>query len=181
MSLRALALVAASLALAPACGGGDGGTVAPALCLSFTAAQPPAQGRVAVRQGSGSCSARSLDVVVTDVSDVFSGSFTVTFDPARVAFGGASASGSFLAAGGTQVNVVQTNPQPGSVTVGISRVQSTTGVNVTGSQVLVRLSFSPVTAGTATLALTSAQLFGSQTPPQPKSGLTWTGGTFQVQ
>jgi hypothetical protein len=182
LSLKALLLVVTSVALAPACGGGDGGTMAPALCLSFTGAQPPAPGRVAARAGSGgSCAARSVELVVTDVSDVFSGSFTVTFDPARVSFGGASAAGSLLAAGGTQVNVVQTNAQPGSVTIGIGRIGSSTGVNVTGSQVLVRLTFAPVSAGTSALGLTGGQLFGSQTPPQPKSGLTFTGGTFTVQ
>ena len=180
--MRALFLLLATLALAPGCGGGDGGTVTPSICLSFTGAQAPAAGRVVSRQGTGGgCSARFVDVVVTDVNDVFSGSFTVNFDPARVAFGSASATGTFLAAGGTQVEVVQTNPQPGSVTVGISRIGSTTGVDVAGSQVMIHLSFAPVSAGTATLTLTSAQLFGNETPPQPKSGLTWSGGTFTVQ
>ena len=182
MRAAAVPLIAALL-LSPGCGGGsggDGGTIN-GMCLSFAGAQAPAAGRVVVRLGTGgNCMAQFVELVVTDVTDVFSGSFTVSFDPTRVAFGNATSQGSFLAAGGAQVNVVQSTPQSGSVTVGISRVGVATGVNATGSQVLVRLSFAPVSAGSATMTLTGTQLFGSETPPQPKSGLTWSGGTFQV-
>jgi len=175
------ALLVAALVLGLGCGGGHGGTMV-SFCLNFTGAQAPAAGRVVARLASGgSCAARFVEIVVTDVADVFSGSFTVNFDPTKVAFGSASFQGSFLTAGGVQVNVVQTNPQPGSVTVGISRFGVASGVDVIGSQVLVRLSFAPVGAGAATLTLANGQLFDSGTPPQPKSGLTWSGGTFQVQ
>jgi hypothetical protein len=170
------------LLLIAGCGGGDGGGIAAASCIGFTGAQAPAAGRVAARQASGgSCSAIFVELVVTDVADVFSGSFTLEYDPASVALGGASATGSFLASGGARVDVVQSAPQSGSATIGVTRVQTTAGVDVSGSQVLVRVSFAPVAAGTSQLSVTGAQLFGSETPPQAKANLTWTGGTFNVQ
>ena len=122
-----------------------------------------------------------MEFVVTDVSDVFSGSFTINYDPASVAFGAASGTGSFLESDGARVNVVQSTPAGGSVTVGITRVQTTTGVTVSGSQVLVRVSFAPVAPGNSAMTITGAQLFGSEAPPQAKPGLTWSGGTFNVQ
>jgi hypothetical protein len=183
MRAAVAALVTVSFFLSPGCGGGSGdGGVLVDPCLSFSGAQAPAPGQVVTRLTSGgSCRARFVEIVVTDVSDVFSGSFTVNFDATKVAFGNASGEGSFLAAGGTRVNVVQSTPPSGSVTIGITRVGVATGVNVTSPQVLVKLSFAPLAAGNATMTLTGAQLFGSETPPLAKSGLTWTGGTFQVQ
>lgn len=170
------------LLLAAGCGGGNDGGIAAASCIGFTGAQAPAAGRVTARQASGgSCAAIFVELVVTDVPDVFSGSFTLEYDPTSVAVGGATATGSFLASGGARVDVVQSTPASGSVTIGVTRVQTTTGVNASGSQVLVRISFAPVAVGSSQLTITGAQLFGSETPPLPKTGLTWTGGTFNVQ
>jgi hypothetical protein len=179
----AIAGVLVSVLLGAACGGGSdgGGVVQPAACVNFTAAQAPGAGKVVAREAAGStCSARTIEVIVTDVSDVFAAGFVAAFDPARVRFVSASANGSFLAAGGAQVNL-QAEAQGGGVTVGISRVGTSTGANAAGSQVLVRLTFAPVAAGASQLSLNNGQLFGSETPPQPKAGLTWSGGSFVVQ
>ena len=163
------------------CGGGDGGGATAAPCLSFVGAQAPAAGKVVARLAAGgSCAARAVEIVVTDVSDVFGAQFTVTFDPTQVSYAGASSTGSILASGGAQVSVQQ-DGTGGNVAVGISRIGVNTGVNVTGSQVLIRLTFAPVAVGTSSLAVSNAQLFGSQTPPQPKPGLTWSGGSFTIQ
>jgi len=183
--MRAAVSVLTFLLIASAgCGGGSGGgggTVS-AACANFAGAQAPAAGWVVARAGTGGgCSARVVEFVVTDVSDVYAGSFTVSFDPTKVSYAGASSTGSFLTSGGVQVSVQQSGAGSGTVTVGITRLGASTGVNVSGSQVLIRLTFAPVAAGTTGLTVGSAQLFGSQTPPQPKSGLTWSGGTFTVQ
>jgi hypothetical protein len=177
----AVSVLTAILLVSSGCGGGDGGGAAAAPCLSFVGAQAPAAGRVVARLAAGgSCAARAVEIVVTDVSDVFGAQFVLTFDASRVSYAGASAQGSFLTSGGAQVSV-QEGGGGGNVTVGISRVGVSTGVNVTGSQVLIRLTFAPVAVGASTLSLSNAILFGSQTPPQPKPGLTWSGGSFTIQ
>lgn len=164
------------------CGGGDGsGGAAAAPCLSFVGTQAPAAGRVVARLATGgSCSARAVEIVVTDVSDVFGAQFTLTFDATKVAYAGASSTGSFLTSG-AQVSIQEGNTGSGTVSVGISRIGVSTGVNVSGSQVLIRLTFAPRAVGSSSLSLSSAILFGSQTPPQPKPGLTWSGGSFTIQ
>ncbi|HEX5043031.1 MAG TPA: hypothetical protein VFV75_08995 [Candidatus Polarisedimenticolaceae bacterium] len=178
----AVSLLTAILLVSSGCGGGDGGGgAAAAPCLSFVGLQAPAAGRVVARLAAGgSCAARAVELVVTDVSDVFGAQFVLTFDATKVSYAGASSQGSFLTSGGAQVSV-QEGGGGGSVSVGISRIGVSTGVNVTGSQVLIRLNFAPVAAGASTLSLGSAILFGSQTPPQPKPGLTWSGGSFTIQ
>jgi len=183
--MRAVASVlTVLLVLSAGCGGGSGsgGGSAAASCASFTGAQPPAAGRVVARQGAGgSCGARAVEIVVTSVSDLFGAQFTFTFDATKLSYAGASSQGSVLASGGAQVSVQEGSAGSGTVTVGISRIGAGSGVNVSGSQVLVRLVFSPLAAGTSTLAVSNAQLFGSETPPQTKPGLTWSGGTFVIQ
>ena len=178
-----VSVLTALLVLSAGCGGGsDGGTAAAASCVTFTGAQSPASGRVVARQAaSGSCGARAVEIVVTDVSDLFGAQFTIAFDASKVSYAGASGQGSVLASGGTQVSVQEGSNSPGNVTVGISRIGVNTGVNASGSQVLIRLTFSPLTPGTSSLALTGAALFGSETPPQTKPGLTFSGGTFILQ
>ena len=181
--MRAAASVLTGILLVSAgCGGGDSGGATAAPCLSFVGAQAPAAGRVVARPlaGGGTCAARAIEIVVTDVNDVFGAQLTVNFDATQVSYGGASSQGSFLTSGGAQVSVQQ-DGTGGTVTVGISRVGVSTGVNVTGSQVLIRLTFAPLAVGSSTLSITSAQLFGSQTPPLPKPGLTWSGGSFTIQ
>jgi hypothetical protein len=179
----AVSLWTVLLFVSTGCGGGDGsGGAAAAPCLAFVGTQSPAAGRVVARQAAGgSCAARAVEIVVTDVSDVFGAQFTLTFDATKVSYAGASSSGSFLTSGGVQVSVQEDGAATGTVTVGISRIGVSTGVNVTGSQVLVRLTFAPVAVGTSSLSISSAILFGSQTPPQPKPGLTWSGGSFTIQ
>ena len=179
----AVSMLTAVLFVSTGCGGGDGGggaTAAP--CLSFVGNQAPATGRVVTRLAAGgSCAARAVEIVVTDVADVFGAQFTLTFDATKVSYAGATSSGSFLTSGGAQVSVQEDSTGSGTVSVGISRIGVSSGVNVSGSQVLIRLTFAPLAVGTSSLALSNAILFGSQTPPQPKPGLTWSGGSFTIQ
>ena len=179
----AVSILTVLLFVSTGCGGSDGsGGAAAAPCLSFVGTQAPAAGRVVARLATGgSCSGRAVEIVVTDVSDVFGAQFTLTFDATKIAYGGASSQGSFLTSGGAQVSIPEDNTGAGTVSVGISRIGAGTGVNVSGSQVLIRLTFAPLAVGSSSLAISNAILFGSQTPPQPKPGLTWSGGSFTIQ
>jgi hypothetical protein len=102
----AVSVLTVLLFVSTGCGGGDGsGGAAAAPCLSFVGAQAPAAGRVVARLATGgSCSARAVEIVVTDVSDVFGAQFTLTFDASKISYAGASSQGSFLTSGGAQVS-----------------------------------------------------------------------------
>ena len=175
-------LLAAVLPLA--CGGDDGGGTVPTVCLSYGGTTSPATGQVVVREASSgnSCDVRVLEVVVTNLADVFATSFTLTFDSAAVDFQSVSSTATLLASGGATVQVL-VDEQPGTVTVGLTRLGVGTGVGVSGSAVLATVFFRRVAAaaGTTTLGVPAGEVFGSETPPVAKAGLTWSGGTFTTQ
>lgn len=180
---RALAL---SLVLGAvfACGGSKGGGgVTQSGCLAFSSGGSPAPGTVTARSGSGSsCDLQRIEVRVTGVSDLFAASFTVVYDPAVVTYRGHSLDGSVLAEGGARVEVL-TRTERGRVTLGLSRVATDSGVDVTAAATLVVLSFARVAidAVSCPLYFEDAALLGDETPPVAKSGIEWFGGVFRVE
>ena len=176
------ALLALCLVAAFGCDddGGGGGGPTPIPCLDYARSATPSPGTVVADDGTGStCNVAVVDLIVTDVNDVFGASFNVRFDPAVVAFTGASASGSVL---GANVDVVQNVVASGEVSVGITRRQPDPGVDVVGGQRLIRLTFARVATGNASssLSFVNASLLDSSAPPQPIPGITFSGGSMTV-
>jgi hypothetical protein len=177
---------AALLVAAPAlvgCGGGSGGGVVPGLCLTFQAAGTPAASTVVARQGSGSaCAMVEVAVDMTGVNDVFTVSFQVAFDPAVVSYEGYSTAGSDLDADGATLQVLETSGS-GSVTLGVTRVGTTSGINFSGTGNVIKLLFSPVqdtVPDSGVFDFSNTQVLGSETPPQEKIGIQWFDGTLIV-
>jgi hypothetical protein len=172
--------MAGVLAVAYGCGGGSS-PISDA-CLQFTAAGAPAAGKVVARQASGStCAAVGIECVMSDVSDVYAASFTLVYPASVMNYIGFLATDSALAEGGVRVDVIA-GDQPGRLTIGITRVGSTSGVNVTGTGVLLRLDFEKVgNGGSGNVTFEDAQLLGSETPPQAKVGIQWVGGNASVK
>jgi len=173
-------LIAASATLA--CSGGDsaGGVPLDGGCLDL-AAGSPAQDTVSLGKGTSTCDMLAVDVVVTDVNDVFASSFTLNYDASLARFEGSSTTGSLLASDGTTVQVLE-DAQSGSVTIGLTRVGVANGVNANGTRVLVTLMFSTVAdAGDAGIAFSNETILGSETPPLDKAGVNWVGGTLVVR
>lgn len=178
-----LVLVATSLHCG---GGGRGGDVLPSTCITFSASAAPGSSMVVAQQGSGSqCDLVEVELVVTDVDDVFAASFIVVFDAALAQYQGTSLSGSLLTSDGAQVQVVERTLQAGQVSVGLSRLGTNVGgIDFTGTGSLVKLLFQQNPgAGTAAGSLTfgNPRLLGSETPPQEKTGVQWSGGSFQLR
>lgn len=164
-----------------ACGGGsDGGGTVPS-CLDLIGTTPPAAGKVVTREAAGGCESATLEVVVTDVADLHSARFTVRFDPAVVRYDGFSTAGSILGSDGATVQVLEDRASD-RVTIGLTRLGSSSGVDAAGSRVLVKLLYTRVGAAGASGSLDyqDATLYGSETPPVAKPGLTWAGGTLRV-
>lgn len=171
-------------ALAVSCGGGGGGSTPtpPPACVEFTASQDPAAGRVAAQaNASSSCELLLLDVMVTDLADVFAADFDVTFNQAMIRYDGYSTTGSLLATGGATVEVLE-QQGTGITTLSLTRVAPAGGVDVTTSARLVQLRFRRnAQSGSSSVAFPRGEIFGSEEPPVEKPGLTWYGGTGTIR
>ncbi|MDX1388433.1 MAG: hypothetical protein R3344_04555 [Acidobacteriota bacterium] len=169
-----------------ACGGGGSrsSTMSPApVCVSFAAVSGPAQGSVATQEAAAStCEVLAVDLMATNVTDLFTASFTATFDSSIVTYEGYDTGGSVLGSDGAQLQVLE-QTQPGEVSLGITRTGVTDGIDVGAPAALVRVYFRKTSAdsGTTDLSYTSGSLLGSETPPLPKPGIQWVGGTMTLQ
>jgi hypothetical protein len=171
-------VIVASVMLGCGGGGDNGGTGTMPACVGFTAASPAASNAVSTRESSGStCEVARLELVVTDVDDLFGASFTVTFDPAVVSFDGWSTSGSLLDSDGVDLELLE-DVDAGVVKIGVSRFGVDTGVDVVGTRLLLTLLFRKAAdSGATPLSYTNGKLIGSEPQPQVKPGVTWVGGT----
>jgi hypothetical protein len=155
-------------------------------CIGFTSATPPAPGAVACVKGEeATCELLAIDLIITDVDDIFLAEFTLVFDPAIATYEGMSAEGTILESDGTQLTMIE-NPQPGEVTILISRLGAAFGgIDAEGEQFLARLYFSKAAAGgSSTMFFSSARLFGlrdGQFFPEIIPGVEWSGGTLSIR
>jgi hypothetical protein len=176
-----LALIAGLLLFAPACS--DDPVATGELCIEFNAADRPEADTVTSRLGDGAaCAAVTIEIVATDVDDIFAFDSLVTYDPSVVSFAGYSAVGSVLEKDGADVAVVVQELQLGELTIGASRV-SETSVDAVGTELLLQLFFTQWTAqaDSGTITLEEPCLLGNGTPPPAKQDVACSGGTIRVR
>jgi len=149
-------------------------------CLELTPAGPPVAGTVTLEASSGStCDLLEVDVMVTDVSDVFSVNFQLTFDPSVATFDGYSTSGSFLGAA-PDLGEFVLNRSPDTVLVSLAQL-SRTGADATGTEPVIRLTFlRAADTGSADISFTSGEMMATQPPPRTMLDLQWLGGLLDV-
>jgi hypothetical protein len=136
----------------------------------------PTSGEVVMQAGAGStCGSFEVDLMVTDVTDVFSVTATVEYDSRFAAFFAMTTDGSVLSRDGTQLNPLVRETTLGTITLGVAR-NSATGIDVNGTGKLLTLHFVPFDDGTGDITLTTPCLTGSQQPPVPKAGVNCSGG-----
>jgi len=169
-----------------ACGGGSDGSPIPGgsgesnnLVASFTPDEPgPGAASIAMADGGVSGPVVSVRVNVTDVDNLFTADFGVTYDPALVEFIDWSP-GFILEDGGNRPSYLLGTSQSGLVTVGASRTGGASGgVDVVGTRTLIILTFRARAAGASSIGFQSASLLDAQAPPQTISGLSWHGGAL---
>lgn len=182
-ALLALALVVPALS----CGGSHVATVdpvtPPGVCLDFSPAADPAAGTVVASEGNlTSCDRLVLDLIVTDVSDLFTADFSLSFDPAVLSYTGYSDTGSVLASDGATVTVFD-DEQNGLLEVTITRMGAALGgIDVVGSQLLVRVNFDrEVDAGGSSLDFSNERLWNSEWPLELIPGVVWSGGSVTIR
>jgi hypothetical protein len=168
--------------LSGACGDDDAG-VPEAVCVEFVPAEAPEAGKVAARAGAEStCEVAVVEIVATDIDDVFSIEADVLYDNVVVRYLGFDTEGSVLAADGVEIVPIVSEVEGGRITLGIAR-RSATGIDVSGTRLLVKLFFlnNLIAGSTGSLTLTDECLRGSEEPPDDvKPGLVCSDGTFII-
>jgi hypothetical protein len=177
-NLSAVAIIATLLLVAPGCS--DDAPTSTELCIEFDTAQAPAPGTVSSRLGDDSvCQEVVVEIVATDITDVFGFATTIEYDPEVAAYSGRSTIGSAL---GTDLLVDIEEDPFGTLTVGVTRVAAT-GVDITGTEVLIELFFEiwAVESDSGPLTLGDNCLVDSGPPPEIINGVTCSGGTLTVR
>jgi hypothetical protein len=184
----AVMVVLLTAAVAPGCSSSDSGgnAMETVPCVQLVNTTTPATETVVAEDGSsGECELLWVDLIVTNVDDLFAANFVVNYPSDLVQFVQASDTGSVLASGGVAVEVLTDIPSPGTLTVGLTRLAGD-GVNVSGGQLLVRLIFFRLQSnGSGQLSFDSPQLLDDSTPPQvildgSSNLIPWYGGTVAI-
>jgi Cohesin domain len=171
------------LAFVAGCGGGGASESGSAsnFAGSFTPdAQNPGANTVYMTGTPGSGSNANLvtvHVFVSNTSDVYGASFDLEFDPNMAQFVNWTA-GQVLEFGGQSVSYQINASTPGRVVVGVARTSGGVGVTVPDEKPLIHLTLRVTDAGSTAVGFTSPALLNSQNPPQPKTGVTFFGGTL---
>jgi multidrug efflux pump subunit AcrA (membrane-fusion protein) len=158
-----LTLVAALLATA--CGGSSPmapkppGPPPPPVVITFTPESPtPGANVIDLRLMSSTASELALTLDASLVADLFGYGLDLLYDPAAIAFEGFEP-GTFLDGMGITVTILVSEPQPGTVVIGQSRVGSVAGASGSGTMVVLR--FTAVAPGRSTISIDNAGAFDS--------------------
>ena len=157
------ALLAALLAVAlPSCGGSSPTTptppTPPPTTMTFSGSGAPAVDSVALTLQGATSNQVTLALVVNNVNDLYGAGVDLTFDPAVVAFSSFEA-GTLLNGDGAAVNTQVSEPQSGTLVIGVTRVGAVPGI--TGSGTLIVLRFNAVTPGSTAVATGNGGAFDS--------------------
>jgi hypothetical protein len=177
-----LAVIVGILLLTAACSDDGGGAPSQQVgCVEFAPASPAASGSVTSQiRPQSACDVAEIEFVATDIDDVFAVDLEIVYDDAVVRFVGFTTSGSILESDGAQITAVGSEVAPGRVELGLAR-EAATGIDVSGSQVLVTVFFaSSFARGSGPMTPMNECLLGSEDPPVPKPGLNCNGGTFSI-
>ena len=176
-------LVGSLLMLSLGCGS-DSNTVQvvipPELCADFVPSEPPAPGKVVTRlRDDSTCSFAIIEVVGTDINDVFSVATHIEYAFTAVAFDSLSTLGSVLAQDAGEPITWVEELVPGEITIGVSRNADDT-VDIVGTQVLMTLLFVPFDLGASDMTVQTPCLTSGEEPPEPLGDVSCFGGSFAV-
>lgn len=179
-----LSLLAVIILTACGGGGGDGDAVPPdptgggssLIGAGFTGAVAnPGANTVSMSRRSVSGNMVTVNVNVTDTNDVYGASFDVTYDSSFADYVSWTG-GTLLEEGGHSPYYNVYEATPGRIVVVASRSGSVPAVDVTGTTVLIRLTFRVNSTGASAVGFENAHLSNASVPPDNLIGITWEGG-----
>jgi hypothetical protein len=153
----------------------------------FGDGSPATSGEVVSQSGGSTCGEVAVELMITDVSEVFAVDFTVNYDPGLFTFEGVDTAGSLLTSDGATVQVLEGVPN-GSVLVGVSRVNPAAGIPATpGTFRLLTLRFGKVAdSGSGGVTFTNPKILDAGDPvngipPTLVPNIDWSGGTLRIE
>lgn len=167
-----------------ACGGGGGGGPTspppppppPAAGVTFTPGTVATSSSVSFANGTGATSSTLvLDLRATSVNDLYAVAFDVVYPSNLLRFTRAD-EGPFLSGGGAPTSLQVSEPMPGLLVVGLSRLGALGGVTGTGT--LITFTFTSRAAGDGAFSFQRNRVLGSDGLGLP--GISWGGGTVRV-
>jgi len=178
--LRATTAAAVFVLALAGCGGGGGGgspptPTTPPPTVTFTATAAPGSGSVSLQPGAGSGgSVLVLEVTATELTAAYGIAFDLVY-PASVVTYRSFSEGSFLGggSGGSSTSVQVAESSSGTLVVGATRLGDIG--SVTGSGIVLTLTFDVAAAGNGSISFSSNQLYDEKGNIQP--GINWLGGT----
>jgi hypothetical protein len=176
-----MAAVVIAFAVLTACSGSGGAedvidSGANLLRATFAPFEPnPGLNTVSLDQGDARANVVEVVVNITDTDDVYSASFDVVYDPAFADFTGWTP-GSILEDGGHNPLYVASEPSSGRVVVGVSRQGGVPAVDVSGTRVLVGLSFRVNETGASEIFIENEDLKNASEQVLPS--VNWHGGNL---
>jgi hypothetical protein len=173
-------IVLLGISLSFSCGGGGGGAseviVPSSVVASFTPDKSsPDLLDVTLQRRSQSGDNFTVDVVITDVNDVFTVSFDLAYDGTLLDYLNLT-EGNFLDEGGTVPTSFLVSEQSGRIIVGASRLGQVGGVNANGDEILMSIAFRVKKSGSDSVSFENNDIINFSGPP-PIQGIEWFGGT----
>jgi hypothetical protein len=166
-----------------ACGGGGGGggggpigpPPPPPPGITFTPAGAAGTNSISLASGGGSdANSLLLEVRVNSVEDLYGIAFDLRYPNTVLRYETATAS--YLNEGGNQTSLQLTEPTPGTLVIGYTRLGAVSGAS--GSGLLLTLRFAAIAAGNGNFTFADNAGYNSRGEPIP--GLTWIAGAVQV-
>ena len=143
-----------------ACGGSSGGGgVGPSYTADFSDGTAGAEPCVTLQKSSVSGSTVYVNIVVTGVSNLYGADIKLTYDAAKVKWGGSHEEGTVLEANGTVTYLVGLDSgAEGTLVIGVSLQGNATPV-ASATGVLVTIPFTVIATGTSPIDFTVTDLY----------------------
>lgn len=168
------------ISLSFSCGGGGGGSgpadvITPSITATFTEDKAsPDSMDVTLQRRSQSGDSFTVDVVITDVNDVFTVSFDLSYDGSLIDYLDYT-EGTFLSEGGNVLTSFLVSEQSDRIIVGASRLGQVGGVNASGDEILMSIAFRVKKKGSDSVTFENNDIINSSGPPAIQ-GIEWFGG-----
>jgi hypothetical protein len=154
--------------------------VPPDPCIEFAPSQPSASGTVSSRLGADStCLLAAVEIVGTDIDDVFAVAALIEYDPAAIDFVSMSTAGSALGEDGAQILAQAVQDPLGEITIGAAR-NADDAVDIVGTELLVTLYFQAIALGSGDVNVPTPCLTDGGENPVPRNDVACSGGTLMV-
>jgi hypothetical protein len=154
--------------------------VSPIATAGFLPDEPnPGSDTVTAGEGEIGGNLVTVDINVTDTIGMYGAAFDLNYDPSGANYVDFTEGNLFEQGGHTPFYLVE-EPQNGQLVVVVTRVGNVPGVNASGTQTAISLTFEVIQEGNSIVSfdLAASQLLDDQAQPLPIPNINWFGGSL---